>query len=137
MLHVFQIMRALKYLTFSRLDIYFIVNRVCQFMHPPTYSLWVAIKCILCYLKGTTTQDLHITRSSSFALLSFTDANWAGSIDDRKSTGDYLVFFGQKPISWKLGKQRTIARSSTEAEYKALANGTAEVIWLRYLSIDL
>jgi len=78
-----------------------------------------------------------ITRGSSFALHGFTDADWAGSIDDRKSTGGYLVFFGQTPISWKSGKQRTVARSSIEAEYKALADGTAEVIWLQYLLTDL
>jgi histone deacetylase 1/2 len=79
----------------------------------------------------------HITRGSSFALHGFTDADWVGSIDDRKSTGGYLVFFGQTPISWKSGKQRTVARSSTEAKYKALADGTAEVIWLQYLLTDL
>lgn len=49
----------------------------------------------------------------------------------------YLVFFGQTPISWKSGKQRTVARSSTEAEYKVVADGTAEVIWLQYLLTDL
>jgi hypothetical protein len=128
-----QIMGVLQYLTFTRPNICFTVNKVCQFMHAPTNSHWVVVKHILRYLKGTTTHDLHITRSSSFALLGFTDANWAGSIADKKSTGDYPVFFGQTLISWKSGKQRTVAHSSTEAEYKALADGTAEVIWLRYL----
>ena len=47
------------------------------------------------------------------------------------------MFFGQTPISWKSGKQRTVSRSSTEAKYKALVNGTAEVIWLQYLLTDL
>jgi histone deacetylase 1/2 len=106
-------------------------------MHAPTYSHWAAVKRILRYLKGTTSYGFHITWGSSFSLHGFTDADWAGSIDDHKSTGGYLVFFGQTPISWKSGKQRTVARSSTEAEYKALADGTAEVIWLQYLLIDL
>jgi len=92
---------------------------------------------VLRYLRGTTSHGLHITRSSSFALHGFTDADWAGSVEDRKSTGGYLVFFGQTPISWKSGKQRIVARSSTEDEYKALTDGTTEVIWLQYLLTDL
>ena len=83
-------MGALQYLTFMRLNIYFVVNRVYQFMHSPTYSHWGVIKHILCYLQGMTTYDLHITRSSSSARHSFTDADWAGSIDDRKSIGGIL-----------------------------------------------
>jgi len=106
-------------------------------MHAHTDSHWGVVKRILHYLWGTTTYDLHITRNSSFDLHCFTDVNWAGSTDDRKSTGDYLVFFGQTAISWKSSKQHTVARSSIEAEYKALADGTAEVIRLQYLLIDL
>jgi histone deacetylase 1/2 len=132
-----QIMGALQYLTFTRPNISFAVKRVCQFMHAPTDSHWAAVKCILRYLRGTASHDLHITRSFSFALHGFTNADWADNVDDRKSTGGYLVFFGQTPISLKSGKQRTIARSSTEAEYKALVDGTAEVIWLQYLLTDL
>jgi hypothetical protein len=64
-------------------------------MHAPIDSYWATVKRILHYLKGTTTHDLHITRSSSFTLHGFTDADWAGSLDDKKSTGGYLVFFGQ------------------------------------------
>jgi hypothetical protein len=89
-----QLVGALQYLTFTRPDICFAVNRVCQFMHAPTESHWAAVKRILRYLRGTASHGLHITRSSSFALHGFTDADWAGSIEDRKSTGGYLVFFG-------------------------------------------
>jgi len=106
-------------------------------MHAPTDSYWGAVKRILRYLRGTATYGLHITRSSSFDLHGFTNADWTGSSDDRKYTGGYLVFFGQTPISWKSSKQHTVARSSTEAEYKALADGTAKVIWLQYLLKDL
>ena len=119
------------------LDICFAVNRVCQFMHAPTDSHWGVVKRILRYLQGMATYGLHITRSSSFDLHGFTDADWAGSVNDRKSICGYFVFFGQTLISWKSNKQRTVARPSTEAEYKVLADGIAEVIWLHYILSDL
>ena len=136
-IHFRQIMDALQYLTFTRPDICFDVKKVCQFMHALTYSYWVAIKRILRYLRGTTSHGLYITHSSSFALHGFRNIDQAGSVDDRKSMGGYLVFFGQTPISWKSGKQCTVAHSSTKVEYEALADGTAEIIWLQYLLTNL
>ena len=106
-------------------------------MHAPTEGHWAAVKRILRYLKGTSSFGLHLTRDFFLSLHGFTDVDWAGNIDDRKSTGGYIVFLGTTPISWKSGKQRTVARSSTEVEYKALADGTAEVLWLRYLLSNL
>jgi hypothetical protein len=68
-------------------------------MHAPTEIYWAVVKHILRYLKGTSFVDLHLTRGSSLSLHGFSDADWAGSIDDRKSTGGYIVFLGTTPIS--------------------------------------
>ena len=106
-------------------------------MHSPTDGHWFLVKRIVRYLHGTTMYGLHITRGSSLSLHGFMDADWAASLDDRKSTGGYLVYLGSTSISWKSGKQRAVARSSTEAEYKALTDGTAEILWIRALLSDL
>ena len=85
-----QIVGALQYLTFTRPDICYAVNKVCQFMHSPTDGHWSLVKRIVRYLHGTAMYGLHITRGSSLSLHGFTDVVWAGSLDDRKSTGVYL-----------------------------------------------
>ena len=128
---------VLQYLTLTRPDLAYSVNKVCQFLHSPTKTHWAAVKRILRYVRYTTDWGIHIRKSRSLCISAFSDADWAGSVDDRRSTGGFAVFFGSNLVSWSARKQATVSRSSTEAEYKSMANATSEVIWLELLLKEL
>jgi hypothetical protein len=86
---------------------------------------------------GCHTHGLLIRKSGSTLLSAFSDADWAGCLDDRKSTDGFVVFMGSNLVSWSGKKQPTISRSSTEAEYKSMTNATTELMWVQALLREL
>lgn len=108
------IVGGLQYLTWTKPGLSFAINQVCQYLHYPRTTHLQAIKRILHFVKGTISHGLLYTRSSSH-ITTFYDADWAGSLDDRRSTFGYCIFHGSNLIHWTTEKQQTVAHSSTEA----------------------
>ncbi|XP_019179568.1 PREDICTED: uncharacterized protein LOC109174781 [Ipomoea nil] len=135
--HYRRLVEALQYLTITRPDLSYAVNRLCQFMHSPVDDHWALLKGVLQYIKGTLDYGLCLSASPSTAVHAFSDSDWAGCPVHRKSTSGYAVFLGSNLISWLSRKQCTIARTSTEAEYKTLADVSAKVTWVVSLLREL
>ena len=131
-----QLVGSLIYLTVTRLDISYAVHVVSQFM-VASRSPYYAVVRILRYLKGTIFDGLHFSSHSSLTLQAYSDADWASDPTNCRFTTGYCFLLGDSFISWKSKKQTVIARSSTEAEYRALAATTTKLIWLRWLLQDL
>ena len=98
---------------------------------------YTAVLRILRYLKGTLFHGLFYSTQSSLILRAFSDADWIGDPTDCRSTTSYCFLLGSSLISWRGKKQTHVARSSIEAEYRALADITSELLWLRWLLKDL
>lgn len=132
-----RIIGSLQYLSLIRSDISFSVNRLSQHLSAPTSLHLQVAKRVLHYLKGTITQGLHLTHDRSLTLTAYCDADWDGDQTDYKSTAAYIIYFGSNPISRSCKKQRTVAKSSTEAEYWTIASTTMELLWLQELFKEL
>ncbi|XP_020701300.1 uncharacterized protein LOC110113182 [Dendrobium catenatum] len=131
-----QLAGSLQYLSITRPDIAFATNAVYQHMQKPTDKDFKALKRLLRYIKGTITYGLPIN-NGPLELRTYTDADWASDSSDRKSISGYCSFLGPTIISWTVKNQATVAKSSTEAEYRALSAATSDVLWLRRLAEEL
>jgi hypothetical protein len=132
-----QLVGSLVYLTVTRPDIAHAVHLVSQFLSAPHSTHYVAVLHILRYIKGTMFHGLHFSAHSTLDLCAYSDADWAGDPTDRRSTTGFCFFLGDSLISWRSKKQHIVSRSSTEAEYRALADTTSELLALRWLLEDM
>ncbi|PKU77029.1 Retrovirus-related Pol polyprotein from transposon TNT 1-94 [Dendrobium catenatum] len=130
-----QLIGSLQYLTLTRPDIQFAVQQLSQHMQAPLNSNFDDLKRLLRYIQGSTSTGIPLHRDN-IILHGYVDADWANNTLDRKSISGYCNFLGKSLISLQAKKQSTVARSSTEAEYRALASEASEVIWLRRLLAD-
>lgn len=121
----------LIYLSHTRPDIAFAVSVVSQHMNSPREKHLQMVYKILRYLKSTPGQGLFFKKGEKSTIEVYTDADWAGCIEDRKSTSGYCTFVWGNLVTWKSKKQKVVARSSAEAELRALAKGVCEGLWIR------
>jgi hypothetical protein len=123
----------LIYLTISRPDIAYAVNKLSQYVSKPRVPHLQAAHHLLRYLKATTGQGIFSPAVPNLKVSAYVDADWGSCLDSRKSTTGFCIYLGHALISWKSKKQATVARSSAEAEYRALATLTSELLWVRQL----
>ncbi|GMI67117.1 hypothetical protein HRI_000381000 [Hibiscus trionum] len=129
---------ALLYVCHTRPDLSFAVNKVSQFMQNPTDIHWSAVKRILRYLKGTVEFGLWFSdQSLPLQLQVFSDADWGSDIDDRRSISGHCVCFGLHLLCWSSRKQRSVSRSTAEAEYRSLADSTCDLLWIQAVLQDM
>ncbi|KAK3039609.1 hypothetical protein RJ639_027200 [Escallonia herrerae] len=104
---------AMQYLSITRADVSFAVNRLSQVMHSPTERHWTALKRVLRYLKATIHHGLYLRRGAPLTLQAFSDSDWGGDHDNGRSTTGYVHYLGPNPISWKSTRQKSVSRSSS------------------------
>ncbi|KAE8731097.1 putative E3 ubiquitin-protein ligase XBAT35 [Hibiscus syriacus] len=128
------IVGALLYAFHIRPGISFSVNKVTQYMHAPRHEHFVVVKRILRYLVGTLNHGLVIAPAvTCMHVVAFVDAN----IDDRKSITGNCIFVGDNLVMWSLKKQKSVSRSTMEAEYRSVTDATAEIKWVSALLADM
>lgn len=121
----------------TRPDLAAAVGVLSQFASDPCPTHWQALKRVLRYLQATPTHGITFSVNSRSDLVGYSDADWAGDIESRRSTSGYAFMLNGGCISWRSKRQRSVALSSTEAEYMALSEATQEAVWLKNFLCEL
>ena len=128
----------LMYLAHTRPDLAYALSIVSQFMHNPEEQHINAVMRILRYLKSVLGKGVLFTKNVDCQSVdAYSDVDWAGAIDDIRSTSGYFTFVGGNLVTWRSKKQNVVARSSVEAEFRGMTLGICEALWLRLLLMDL
>ncbi|RVW96122.1 Retrovirus-related Pol polyprotein from transposon RE1 [Vitis vinifera] len=128
----------LMYLAHTRPDLTYALSVVSQYMHNPGEQHMNAVMRILRYLKNAPGKGILFAKNVDHQSIEvYTDADWVGAVDDRRSTSGYFTFVGGNIVTWKSKKQNVVARSSAEAKFRGMALGLCEALWLRLLLQDL
>ena len=129
---------SLRYLMHTRPDITYCVIYLSRFMDKPSSEHLAAAKRILRYLKGTVNFGILYKRGDrDMKITGYSDSDFAGDINDRKSTSGQIFFLGGLPITWSLVKQRVVALSTCEAEYITVSSATCQGLWISRLIKEL
>eukprot|EP00253_Pinus_taeda_P025197 PITA_25197 len=116
------------YIKENMADIKHAVSLIFKFMERQKEAHWQAVKRILRYVKGTKRFGISYIASECSDLIGYTDSNWVGSVDDRKSTSGYVFHMGSGAISWASKKQPIVALSTAEAKYVAATTAACQVV---------
>ena len=127
----------LNFLTHTRPDISFAVQTLSQFMNKPRLPHLQALLHVLRYIAHTNGQGIYLQATDSLTLQAYSDSDWGSCPNTRRSVIGYVLLLGNSPISWKSKKQGTISKSSSEAEYRAMAATASEITWMVRLLADL
>lgn len=126
-----QVVGSLMYLTATRPDLMFVMSLVSRYMGQPTELHLPAVKRVLRYLKGTINFGIFYKKGGSKNLVAYTDSDYVGDVEDRKSTSGYAFLLSSGVVSWSSKKQPIVTLSTTEAEFVAAASCASQVVWMR------
>ena len=128
----------LMYLAHTKPDLAYALSIVSQFMHNPGEQRMNAVMLILRYMKSAPGKSILFTKNVDCQSVdAYSDDDWAGVIDDRRSTSRYFTFVGGNLVTWRSKKRNVVARSSAGAEFRGMTLGICEALWLRLLLMDL